>query len=234
MTRRAGLHRYVIKVFTSTRWVAKLKNMNSKWPLSFYAGITAIVIYLILTLVAFLLYPSIYGPTTNWLSDLGNPQASPSGAIFYNLGCILTSLVLIPFYIGFRQWNTGAKKMRTLLIITQIMGIFSAVFLILAALFPLGPYTSIHSFWSSMLTGAIGFFLTFSATALWRHPAFRKWIACYAFLAALVNFIYAMSEAVGYKFFMGEWVAIGMFIIYIFMIAYNSKALVERPPQNIG
>jgi hypothetical protein len=203
--------------------------MSSKWPLSFFAGITAIIIYLVLALVAFLHYPSAYGPMTNWLSDLGNPQASPSGAIFYNLGCILTSLVLVPFYLGLRSWNTGEKKMKMLLTITQIVGVSSAVFLILAAIFPLGPYTSMHSFWSAMLSVAIGFFLTFSATAFWKHPSFKRWIAYYAFLAALVNFAYGMSEAIGYKFFVGEWVAIGMFVIYIFLIAYNSRTLVKAP-----
>jgi len=40
-----------------------------------------------------------------------------------------------------------------------------------------------HSFWSGMLSVAMGFFLTFSATALLKHPVFRKWIAYYAFLA---------------------------------------------------
>ena len=36
-----------------------------------------------------------------------------------------------------------------------------------------------------------------------------------------------MSEATGHKFFAGEWVAIGMFIIYVFLIAFNSMALGE-------
>ena len=192
------------------------------------AGIMAVVVYLFFTLVAFSKYPGVYGPLTNWLSDLGNPQASPSGAFFYNLGCILTSLVLIIFYAGLRKWNTGDNKMKTLLTVAQIVGIFSAFSLILAALFPLGPHSSTHSFWSAMLSVAIGFFLTFSATALLKHPAFKRWIAYYAFLAALVNFIYGMSEAVGYKFFVGEWVAIGMFIIYIFLMAYNSRILAAK------
>jgi hypothetical protein len=193
----------------------------------FIAGIVAIVAYLIFSLVSFLKYPSAYGPLTNWLSDLGNPQASPSGAIYYNLGCILTSLVLIIFFSGLGKWNNGDKKMKTLLTIAQIMGIFSAFSLILAALFPLGTHTTTHSFWSAMLSVAIGFFLTFSATALLKHPDFKRWIAYYAFLAALANFIYGMSGVIGHKFFVGEWVAIGMFIIYVFLLAYNSVALVR-------
>jgi hypothetical protein len=200
-------------------------NTRTNSSITFIAGIMAIAVYLIFTLVAFLKYPGAYGPLTNWLSDLGNPQASPAGALFYNLGCILTSLVLLLFYLGLRKWNTGDRKMKVLLTIGQIMGMFSAVFLILAAAFPLGPHSSAHSFWSAMLTVAMGFFLTFSATALLKHPVFKKWIAYYAFLAALVNFIYAMSEATGHRLFVGEWVAIGMFIIYVLMIASNSRTL---------
>jgi Protein of unknown function (DUF998) len=200
--------------------------MKTKGLVVLFAGITAVIVYIAFTLVAFLQYPDAYGPLTNWLSDLGNPQASPSGALFYNLGCILTSVVLFIFFTSIGKWNNGNKKMRMLLTIAQIMGIFSACSLILAALFPLGPHTSTHSFWSSMLTVGIGFFLTFSATAFLRHPAFMRWIAYYAFLAALVNFIYALSEAIGYKFFIGEWVAIGMFIVYLFLIANNSRVLV--------
>ena len=132
--------------------------MKLKGSIIFIAGIVAIVVYLIFSSIAFLKYPGAYGPLTIWLSDLGNPQASPSGAIYYNLGCILTSLVLIIFFTGLGKWNNGDKKMKTLLTIAQIMGIFSAMSLILAALFPLGTHTTTHSFWSAMLSVAIGFF----------------------------------------------------------------------------
>ena len=178
--------------------------------------------------MAFLNYPSNYKPSANWLSDLGNPEANPSGAYFYNLGCILASLILIVFYIGLIKWNNNNKKMKILLTIAQVMGIFSVFSLILAALFPLGPYSPIHSFWSAVLSVGIGFFLTFSATALLKHPVFKKWIAYYAFSAALVNFAYGMSEVIGYRFFVGEWIAIGLFIFYILLIAYNSMAFPTR------
>jgi hypothetical protein len=132
------------------------------------------------------------------------------------------------FVLGLRTWNTDDRRMKILLNVAQIMGILSAFFLILAAIFPLGSHSPQHSFWSGMLSVAMGFFLTFSATALLKHPVFRKWIAYYAFLSALVNFIYGMSEAIGHEFFIGEWVSIGMFIIYIVLIAYNYKIITSR------
>jgi hypothetical protein len=203
--------------------LSSMCNKRTSWTAMLIAGgIIAILIYLILTLVAFLQYPGAYGPITNWLSDLGNPQANPSGAFVYNLGCILTSSVLIIFYIGLRQWNTGDRKMRILLTIAQVAGILASFSLILAAIFPLGAHTSIHSFWSKMVFVFLGFFLTFSATALMKHPAFVRCIAYYAFFTALVNFVYG---AILHSVFVAEWVSIGMFIIYVVMIAYNSKSL---------
>jgi hypothetical membrane protein len=196
--------------------------VKSKWPINFFTGIAAILIYLVLTLVSYLKYPGAYGPLTNWLSDLGNPQANPSGSIFYNLGCILTSLVLIVFYIGLRQWYTGDRKMKVLMMIAMAAGILSSVSLILAAIFPLGDHTSIHSFWSKMISIFLGFFLTFSATALLKNRPFIKWFAYYAFLTALVNFIYGVFL---HSVFVAEWISIGMFMIYVFMIAFNSRLL---------
>ena len=196
--------------------------MKSKWPISSVAGIAATIIYLIFTLIAFLDYPDAYGPSTNWLSDLGNPQANPSGSIFYNSGCIITSLVLIIFYIELRQWNTGDKKMKILLTIAQVAGILASCSLILAAIFPLGTHTSMHSFWSKMLSIFLGFFLTFSATAIMKHPAFARWVAYYAFVTAAVNFVYG---AFLHSNFVAEWISIGMFIIYVLLIAYNSRSL---------
>jgi hypothetical protein len=191
----------------------------------FTFGILAILLYLILTLTAFLFYAGAYSPMTNWLSDLGNPRTNPSGWIYYNSGCIITSLFLVLFYIALRRWNTGDKKMNILLIIAQFSGILSSCALIVSAVFPLGVNYAVHSFASAMMSVFLGFFLTFSATALLKHPAFMKWIAYYGLITALINFIYG---AFLHSVMIAEWVAIGMFIIYLFLISYNSKLLTSQ------
>jgi len=203
------------------------------------AGIAAAAVYIVFALVAFLKYPAAYGPLTNWLSDLGSPVGNPSGAIFYRLGCTLSGLGLILFYVNLRVWNTGIRRARALLITAQCAGVFSAVSLIVTGVFPLGTSTSTHSLWSMMLYISLGFFLTFSATALMKHPAFKKGFGYYAFATAGVNFAFG---AVLNQIFWAEWISVGMFIVYILMIAYNSVALVrvsrlavspvhDRPPR---
>lgn len=200
------------------------KSLKIERSITSIAGITAVIVYLIFTLVSLLKYPGAYSPLTNWLSDLGNPLISPSGAIFYRVGCILSSLALILFYVKLATWNTGEKKMRVLLAIAQGTGIFSAISLIITAVFPIGTFTAIHSFWSMMLYISLGFFLTFSATALMKNPSFKKVSGYYAFLAAMVNFVFG---AILHEIFWAEWISVGMFMVYVLMIAHNSLALVR-------
>jgi len=201
--------------------------MSSKsrgWPVASSSGIAAALVYLVFALVAFLKYPGAYDPFTNWLSDLGNPIGNPSGAIFYRLGCTLSGLGLILFYVNLSIWNTGNRRTRVLLTIAQCAGVFSAVSLIVTGVFPLGTSTAIHSLWSMMLYISLGFFLTFSATALMKNPAFKKGFGYYAFLTAGVNFAFG---AILHEIFWAEWISVGMFIVYVLMIAYNSVVLVR-------
>ena len=201
-----------------------MSNKRGDWAIISSAGIAAVVVYLIFALVAFLKYPGAYGPLTNWLSDLGNPLANPSGAIFYRLGCMLSGAALILFYLKLGIWNTGSKKTRVLLTIAQYTGVFSAVSLIITGIFPLGTSTEMHSLWSMMLYISLGFFLTFSATALMKNPAFKRGFGYYAFLTAAVNFVFG---AILHGMFWAEWISVGMFIVYVLMVAYNSMVLVR-------
>jgi hypothetical protein len=183
------------------------------------------------TITAYLYYPGAYGPLRNWLSDLGNPIENPSGAIFYRLGCGLTAIFLLAFFAGLSRWNTGDKKMKILLVIAQITGAFSALSLILTAVFPLGTQTDMHRFWSMMLFVMLGFFLTFSTTSLLRHPAFARWVAYYGFLTAVFNFVNgAILTAVFSDVYVGEWISVAMFMIYVLILATNSRVIDAPAP----
>jgi hypothetical membrane protein len=183
------------------------------------AGFAAVAIYVVFTAIALIKYPNTYSPLTNWLSDLGNPLVNQSGALFYNLGCVLTGLVLVAFFFGLREWVNGSKRLKVLLTIAQISGLLSSIFLTITAFFPLGTHTPLHAISGKMHIIFLGFFLTFSATVIMRHPLLRKWLAYFGFLAAVVNFVYG---AFLHSVFLAEWVAIGMFIIYVLMISINS------------
>ena len=199
-----------------------MSNKSRGWAVTSIAGIAAAVVYLVFASVAFLKYPGPYGPFTNWLSDLGNPLSSPAGAIFYRLGCTLSGIALVVFYVKLSIWNTGSRRTQVLLTIAQCAGVFSAISLVVTAIFPLGTSTAVHSLWSMMLYISLGFFLTFSATAFMKNPAFKKGFGYYAFVTAAVNFAFG---AILHGTFWAEWISVGMFVAYVLMIAYNSLAL---------
>jgi hypothetical membrane protein len=201
-----------------------MTNSSRAWAVTSSAGIAAAIVYLVFALVAFLKYPVAYSPLTNWLSDLGNPLENPSGAIFYRLGCMLSGIALILFYVKLGIWNKGNKRTLVLLTVAQCAGVISAVCLIVTGIFPLGTSTGIHSLWSMMLYISLGFFLTFSATALMKNPAFKRGFGYYAFVSAGANFAFG---AFLHETFWAEWISVGMFIVYVLMIAYNSVTLAK-------
>ncbi|MEM2118021.1 MAG: hypothetical protein QW386_03255 [Candidatus Bathyarchaeia archaeon] len=84
----------------------------SKWPMSCIAGIAVIVLYCIFTFSSWALFPTPYNPVDNWLSDLGNSNYNPSGAILYNIGCVLTGIALFPFLAVYTSgiWMKSGEK----------------------------------------------------------------------------------------------------------------------------
>lgn len=189
-------------------------------------GFLATAVYLICSTVAFFYFPLAYSPFTNWLSDLGNPLINPSGAIFYNLGVILTGLSLIFFSLGVEIWNTGDRKMKIQVRLAQVTGILAFIALIISAFFPLGTHTVIHSISGKAHIFFVGFFLICSAIILLRQPGAPKWLAYFGILAAVINFIYG---AFLHSVFFAEWVAIGIFIIYVVII--SGWALKQNSPR---
>jgi hypothetical protein len=165
---------------------------NLRWPLSSIAGILVIVFYCVLTFTSAAIFPGSWSPLP-FLSDFGNTGYNPNGAIFYNLACILTGLALIPFYIGLYKWYTKATWRNVLVIITQLIGLASAVSLIMIGIFyenspaentiPGGA----HEFWSFVFFVLNLLVLIFANVSLLTHPKFIKPIAVYGFAVAIIN-----------------------------------------------
>ncbi len=68
--------------------VKRFQQINS------FTVIQALLIYISLALAAYAQYPSAYAPSRSWLSDLGDVQHNPKGAVFYNLGIVFAGLLL--------------------------------------------------------------------------------------------------------------------------------------------
>ncbi len=112
-----------------------LNGLIQKYGLLVIGGVLSIIFYCIFTLISWKLYPYEFWPTTHYLSRLGDYIYSPLGAYFYNAGCILTGIVLFPFFIGFSEWHEENIFKRYFMISGQVLGLFSAVALIMIGIF---------------------------------------------------------------------------------------------------
>lgn len=186
-----------------------------------FSGIAAAFVYFIFTLAAYLKYPGPFNPFNNWLSDLGNPFNNASGAVIYNTGCMIVSILLMIFYIGMFNWDAPKRKVKFPLIIAQISGIISCVCLFMSAVFPLGSYTEIHSMFSLGIYYGIALFESFSAVAFFLNAKMKKWVAVFGYSASIVNLITICIL----DLFIGEWITIILLIIYVSILSSQTNLI---------
>jgi uncharacterized protein YggT (Ycf19 family) len=195
-------------------------------------AVTAAVIYIAFASAALIKYPLYYSPFANWLSDLGNPTMNPFGAAYYNIGGIVTSLVLVLFFGGMQVWNSGDRKMKVFLGLSQASGMCLAVAFMVTALYPLGVNNGIHSAFSIVLFVAIGCFEIFSASAIRKNPTHPSWLPAFGFMVAAINFMFGISFNFA-DLFVGEWVMIGLLIVYIITLALTQYRSIRAPQPKL-
>jgi hypothetical membrane protein len=186
-----------------------------KWPILSIAGVLVIVLYCVFTFTSVALFPTAYSPVTNWLSDLGNSTFNPRGAIFYNVGCILTGLALIPFYGGFYKWYTNEKLRKAMIIVTQAVGLFSAFSLIMIGVYS-EDYMAQHVFWSDVFFVLNLLVLILANVSLMTHPKFRKPIGYYGIIVALINLLFVAASNTPLL----EWFTVFTALVYAGLVSY--------------
>jgi hypothetical protein len=179
-----------------------------------YAGLAGVPVYIGFTLTAHLHNPSM-GPFKNWLSDYGSPLINPSGAVFYNIGCVITAVLLAAFYIGMTSWHDGApRKLVVCYTGAQASGLVAAVFLVLASIVPIGTSPA-HETFSMINMIGMDSFLVFTAIAAFMNPYVSSGLGVLGFIAAAFNIF--TTNVIG-NFFIAEWVFFAMFIVYVVLL----------------
>ncbi len=186
-----------------------------KWPISCIAGVMVIILYCAFTFTSWALYPTSYSPVENWLSDLGNSSFNPNGAIFFNVGCVLTGIALFPFFGGFYKWYTDEKWRKISLIITQTLGSLAAFSLMMIGVFS-EDYGEMHHIWSVVFFVVILTVLILLGVSLFTHPNYIRPIAYYGFVVAIINLIFA-----SYNIPLLEWFTVFTALGYVGLLVYN-------------
>ena len=187
-----------------------------KWQVSSIAGAAVIILYCVFTFSSWALYPTPYSPVTNWLSDLGSSTSNPNGAIVYNLGCILTGIALFPFFIGMFKWYTTEKWRKTALMISQGIGCAAGFALIMIGVFS-EDAGYLHGLWSDIFFLLNLIVLVSVGASLYTHPHYRKAIAGYGFIVAIINlaFVFVANTP------LLEWFTVFTALGYVGLLSYN-------------
>jgi len=195
-------------------------------PLGYVAGVFAIIIYLIFTALAYLLYPSSYTPFANWLSDLGNYGRNPAGAVFYDTGVFLTGVLITVFALSYLVWRNELKRRgQVLLAIGVVSGVAAGLSLASTGFFPLP--IPVHGFLGMLFQINMGDLIVFSTVALLRHPKFIRLIAYFAFASVIADLNFSILNNTP----IFEWLDIGLFLVYAALMAFNFRKSFSLRPK---
>jgi hypothetical membrane protein len=198
--------------------------MKKVQSISFYSAIMLVFGYLIFSLLAYSQYPFAFSPMTNWLSDLGNIEHNPNGAIFYNIGILLTAVMLLLFFLGLSSWKITDNRVQVVMLrLTQVFGMLGAFCMMMSAIFPINNY-SIHAFWSTSLYILLSTGFIFLAAALRYHKEVPSWM--------LVLGISTAPLVILTKFFptlyILEWIIVSISLVYVCLVGIETHRLLRR------
>jgi hypothetical membrane protein len=197
-----------------------------KRPLLIISGLLVIFLYCGFTFSSWALYPAPFAPWTNYLSRLGDFDYSPFGAYFYNIGCILTGIALIPFFASLQSWYDMHRAAKGVLILGQVIGFMAAIALIL-----IGVYSEDQG--APHITASSTFFLLNFFTlilvnvALMFHKRFIKLIGLYGIIMTLLS--------LPLEIFIGgpliEWYTVFGSLGFVGLLVYNTRRTAKQDRQ---
>lgn len=196
-------------------------------------GILAFIIFSLCTFISVLLYPTPYSPLYDWISNLGNFHLNPSGAVFFNGGCIVTGLFMIFFFLNLNHWKSHLKYGNKLLLyLIIILGVFASISLIGVGVFS-EIYIKIHVLSAYGVFGGIFILMILLNTILFNHPKFMHIVAYWGGVALFIDLFFILMLIIP-QFHVSlenfnpivpvpglEWTAVYASLIWIVALSYN-------------
>jgi hypothetical membrane protein len=189
---------------------------------SFLSGIFVVVCYLTCTIIAWSRFPPPYSPLTNWLSDLGNPEANPSGAGFYNVGLAFTAGGVLFFFWGLTRFRLAENRGQTVMMaLTVGFGSLGAFAMLMTTLYPIN-HAAAHSFWSMVNRIGTGTGFAFSIAAFRYHAWYPRWLLFFGAFVAIVNLCASIFLN---EVHIAEWPVIALWLSYILLLGFATRRL---------
>jgi hypothetical protein len=189
------------------------------------AGLAAVTLYIVAAIAARAFYPASFGPLANWLSDLGNNDLNPAGALFYRLGGILggTGLLVLFLTLDGRRWGER-RAVRVLSVLVRVFGAMASVSFIMTGVFS-EDMMPMHSWFSIANFAAFGTAIALTGIACLCGAALPRWLAVLCFAAWGFD---VASSILGETRWL-EWVVVGFLVGYVASI--SAVAISSRQRQ---
>ena len=165
------------------------------YSMSSILGLIAFITFTIFILTSVALYPTNYNPLYDWLSNLGNINLNPMGAFFFNWGCIISGIILIPFFIGLYAWKPQKTLQKSLLILGMVIGIFASISLIMVGIYP-ETHIIHHVQAATAVFSSLFLIIIVINLALYENPKFIRGVAYFGILAVLVDIIFSICSGI--------------------------------------
>jgi hypothetical membrane protein len=199
--------------------------MNRTRSVSFVSSLLLIISYVTWAGLAFVHFRLPYSPTRNWLSDLGNPRINSSGALYYNLGMVMTAALVLVFFLSlfrFRLQNNRIQNIMTVL--TVVFGAGGSVGMAMSAVHPINQL-ALHSQWCMVLFISLGTAFGFSVAMFRYYTRYPRWLLVVGAIVALVDM------GVGIFFSdvpICEWIVVTLFLSYCLGLGIATQQLGEQ------
>jgi hypothetical membrane protein len=123
---------------------------------------------------------------------------------------------LFPFFIGMYKWYTTEKWRKTALMISQAIGCAAGFALIMIGVFS-EDAGSLHVLWSDIFFLLNLVVLVSVGASLYTHPHYKKAIAAYGFIVAIINLAFVFVANMPLL----EWFTVFTALGYVGLLSYN-------------
>ncbi|MFX1338088.1 MAG: hypothetical protein ACFFDK_05735 [Promethearchaeota archaeon] len=165
------------------------------WPLCAQTITIIIPVFTILTLISIILFGPSFSFIKHHMSTLGTQRWNPNGFLFFDIACIITGVLLFPYFYGTKEWSTDSKLFNIVLYIFIGIGFVASFGIIMQAIFR-GDFQPWHFIFSAVHWVANFFFLAIAPIPLLKHKKYYRSITIICVIATIFNFIYVITAGV--------------------------------------
>lgn len=195
-----------------------------KWPIMCSVGVLAIFQYFFFSFLAFLAFPESFDPFNNFLSQLGNYERNPNGAIFYLLAIIFSGILTIIFYREFYSLNSKQKS-TFLLKLIFILGIMNGLSIFMSGIFAESINYPLHFLFSFLIFFTLLPLLLMMNIYIWNNQNYTKISSILGFIVASINLIFIVIAIIGGDLFENaailEWISLFSYFLWMLVIIYQ-------------